>query len=312
MEKIYLGEVDDISSQFLEGSLPKFWINLEGQDYLFKNNFSFNIAKPIEFPTDVGEVLYSRMRDVLGVPCVQSKFAGYESCGELVDGVLIKSYFQNDYEFSINYAEMLIDLKMGYSPAIAGNVEKAVDVVKKYAELHNYNINIRKTHSQLKQQAILDYFFSQEDRSLSNVGFIASCDKLRIAPIFDNGFSLSFANQEDVNKNILKRLRKGQDFSDLWTYTRFGLKQFFGLPKDLDALFASQIAEEANHSRKTDKLIDKILDIDLQNELSLLEICRGVPLKPIYKKIALALFEHKKQLYLDNQNHKQIDLEKNF
>ena len=228
MEKIYLGTIDDTSTQLLEGSLPKFWVQLDGKDYLFKNHFSFNINCETEFPTDVGEVLYSRLGKTLDIPCVNASFASYEKNGEEIRGVLVESYYKGNSEFSVNYAEMLTDLRRSCASIVSANVETAVDVAKQYSKLHHYSINLRKTSVQLKKQSILDFFLSQEDRSICNVGFIANCDSLRLAPVFDNGFCLSLANEQNINRAVLRCIKKGENFEDVLHYNHFGLKPIIG------------------------------------------------------------------------------------
>ena len=308
MEKIYLGEIDDTSTQLLEGSLPKFWVQLDGKDYLFKNNFSFNINGETEFPTDVGEVLYSRLGKSLGIPCVNASFASYIKNDEEIRGVLVESYYKGDCEFSVNYTEMLTDLETSSLFASSANVETAVDVAKRYSKLHHYSINLRKTSAQLKKQSILDFFLEQEDRSICNVGFIANCDNLRLAPVFDNGFCLSFANEQYVNRAVLRRIKKGESINDVLHYNHFGLKPVNATASEKERMHALQIWEEVDASRSADRFVGKILDLDIDRELSQLETCRGVPLKKVYKQTANALFERKKDLFLARQNSHEMKI----
>ena len=298
MEKIFLGEIDDVATQHWEGSLPKFWVELNGQKYLFKSNLT--LPYRVECPTDMGEVLYSVLGERLGLSCVESNFASYKKNGKEVNGVLIKSYYNNDYEFSVNYGDMVTEINRSYSHELSGNVETALEVVGKYSKRHNYSIKMRKTSMQLKKQSILDFFLHQEDRSICNVGFIANNNTLRLAPVFDNGFCLSFAKENQFNQLFISLHKRGLGYSNLLSNYHFPLKPIPSLEYEQENI--RQIHEATQESRALNRYVEKILDINIKRELENLESVRQKPLKKSYKRVADALFERRKDLFL-----KEID-----
>ena len=68
-----------------------------------------------------------------------------------------------------------------------------------YAKKHNLSFDSQ-NEELLCGMAVFDYLFVQDDRNTTNISFIKSENNLKLAPMFDNGFSLSY-------------LKKGSNFN---------------------------------------------------------------------------------------------------
>ena len=84
--------------EIFDGIEPKFWIVIDGVDYLYKYNPDF-------VDVTFGEVFVSALCQALGIKCVDSTFACGTVRGDKTKGCLVKSYIEKDiYEKPVKVA----------------------------------------------------------------------------------------------------------------------------------------------------------------------------------------------------------------
>lgn len=296
-----IGEFDDLeTSPLLSGCMPKFWVNIDGQKYVFKQNY--NSGENIGGRTDFGEVIYSNICQQLDVPCVESEFACYYNNGQKIDGVLIKSFLKK-YEFAINYSDMVVKVRKCYDNIKYSCASEVIKISKQYAEFNNYIIETRKVKDQIVKQCILDFFLAQDDRGINNVEFVANVETLRLAPIFDNGFCLGLANDKFQNCQIIDHIKKDPYF-DFNLGTKFSLYET--TISNLDYL--KELVDYCQNYHFARKFVKKVLDIDINRELNLLESQSGEKINSLTKKASAEIFNRKKNLYIEHfENGKSLD-----
>ena len=190
--------------EIFDGIEPKFWISIDGTEYLYKYNPDF---EDVTF----GEVFISALCKSLGVKCVDASFAYGTVVGEKTKGCLVKSYIDdNTYE---TISLMRITNKLQEKWSISNNDftrESTPDNI--YEDLTNYlkgkNCEIDSSILQdLKVMALFDYVTAQIDRHEKNIEFLVTKKdgklNLKLAPMYDNGrcFGFVFSNGFEKKKN---------------------------------------------------------------------------------------------------------------
>jgi len=84
------------------GQSPKYWVNINGEKYLFKANYLY----PAQTKTNFGEMLYTRLSKKLDFSAVESTVVIGEIDGKRTEGVLVKSFFKAGDVESISLSEL--------------------------------------------------------------------------------------------------------------------------------------------------------------------------------------------------------------
>lgn len=175
------------------GVEKKFWISVDGTEYLYKYNPDFKDAT-------FGEVFISALCKSLGIKCVDASFAYGIIVGKETKGCLVKSYIDDDVYENISLMSINDSLQEKWSVSNNGCTrESTPDNI--YEDLTNYlqgkNCEIDSSVLQdLKIMALFDYVTAQIDRHEKNIEFLVTKKdgklSLKLAPMFDNGRSFGF------------------------------------------------------------------------------------------------------------------------
>lgn len=190
-----------------EGIEPKFWITIDGVEYLYKYNSDFPYVS-------FGEVFVSALCKQLGIKCVDASFACGKVDRENTKGCLVKSFNESDIFENISLARIERFLEEKWDISNNGCTrEKTPDNI--FEDLEKY-INNRCVIDQsilqeLKIMTLFDYVTAQIDRHEKNIEFLVYIrdDKLhlKLAPMFDNGrcfgFALCYDGQVRKNENFV-------------------------------------------------------------------------------------------------------------
>ena len=246
--------------EICDGIEPKFWLFIDGSEYLYKYNPDFEDAT-------FGEVFVSALCKRLGVKCVDAKFAYGTVHGEKTKGCLIKSYIDED--ICENISLMRITDKLQEPWDIANNDCTRESTPSNILEdLTNYlkgkNCEIDPSVLQdLKVMALFDYVTAQIDRHEKNIEFLvtkkdgALC--ISLAPMYDNGRCFGF-----VTLNVSGAERERVNYVT-------GGRSVLVMDQDLcksdgsvcDCSFG--IAKELAQNHELLDLFNKMADFDIQN-----------------------------------------------
>lgn len=194
--------------EIFDGIEPKFWISIDGTEYLYKYNPDF---EDVTF----GEVFISALCKSLGIKCVDASFAYGTVGGKKTKGCLVKSYIDEDVFENISLMRITDKLQEKWS--ILNNDctrESTPDNICE--DLTNYlkgkNCEIDPSVLQdLKVMALFDYVTAQIDRHEKNIEFLvtkkdgALC--ISLAPMYDNGRCFGF-----VTLNVLGAERERANY----------------------------------------------------------------------------------------------------
>ena len=194
--------------EIFDGIEPKFWIVIDGVDYLYKYNPDF-------VDVTFGEVFVSALCKALGIKCVDSTFACGTVRGDETKGCLVKSYIEKDIYETIPLMRVTNKLNDAWD-TIDDDYMKECTPQNILEDLQNYlkdkNCDIDESVLQdLKVMALFDYVTAQVDRHEKNVEFLVTKHDgqlcLRLAPMFDNGRCFGFASSKALDAN-----RKTENF----------------------------------------------------------------------------------------------------
>ena len=166
-----------------DGMLKKAWIIDKDTRYLLKGGYKNEILQPFN------EVLASEICRRLGFDHVEYTIDIYK------EKVVSKCpcFITKDTEFVTCY-QIINDMKR------YDNINYYEEYIKKLEEQ-----NIKDAREKVENMYILDFIIMNEDRHLNNFGIIRDVNTLKwidIAPIFDNGQSLSIEYYDDEEIHI--------------------------------------------------------------------------------------------------------------
>lgn len=238
-----------------KGLLTKYWVDIDGQRYLFKTNYLYEQEAVTK--TNFGEVLYSRLAKKLNFPCVEAELAIGNIDGKPVEGVLIKSFLKNEMEDSMGYKDISnIISKYGYSPKYENNINACATTAYYMAKFQHREFDEEKTRKELAKLCVVDYFLGQGDRHGRNIEYIFDEEfNLKLAPFFDNGFCLGFKYTDGV----IERYLNDPIYQASFDY--FGDPPFFYV-EPYERLEHYDDKEDARHSQ------------EYSNVMSILKLCK--------------------------------------
>lgn len=248
--------------EIFDGIEPKFWIVIDGVDYLYKYNPDF-------VDVTFGEVFVSALCKALGIKCVDSTFACGTVRGDETKGCLVKSYIEKDIYETIPLMRVTNKLNDAWD-TIDDDYMKECTPQNILEDLQNYlkdkNCDIDESVLQdLKVMALFDYVTAQVDRHEKNVEFLVTKHDgqlcLRLAPMFDNGRCFGFASSKALDAN-----RKTENFV---TGQRAVLVMDQNLCKNDDSVCGCDygIAKELFHNPELNALFQKMAKFDIRRFL---------------------------------------------
>jgi len=196
--------IKDIDAGILGGIHEKYWIKCDNKDYLFKFNQN---EKDL---SDFGEVFTSYICYILGVKCVESIFAEdyFGDDANRKRGVLIESYRAKNIRESFSLSSLIEKYKRRNPSNYGYTVDEAIAIAKEFCYDNNIILD-ENLEQNLKEMALMDYLLIQGDRHAKNIEFLIEekdgYKKLKLAPMFDNGFCLYLQNLTSKNKQILNK-----------------------------------------------------------------------------------------------------------
>jgi len=287
------------------------WVEHQKTNYLFKDNL--NNPK-----TNFGEVLYSSLCKKLEIDCVQTHLAYFYKNAPYCfnnEGVLVKSFLNDDVIFVLNYGDMikLNNLKNRLCDYIC--VDDCIKNIKTYTDNIRYDINIEKTRTELYKRAIVDFFLAQQDRHCDNFEFLVYNNKIELAPMFDNGMSLSFFYDKEDNKLIIKNINSFYEGRYISCHYKMYLNgKFIKSENNFEDsefcdIFTNQLVLLCEENEEIKTFVGKILKINITAEIKKVETEQDYVLPDLYKLSAQKIFKRRVNLfklnYKKSQNHKK-------
>ena len=177
----------NVFTQTHEGMEEKYWVNLDGVDFLYKIDDTYKLG--------YAELFFSYICKTLNVPCVNCY--PVENKNEKNRGVIVESFVRQD----------IINIPLGslttfdYGYLECGKRTHSFYDIKDQLELMQKQDSIvidKDFFPQLKKMIVLDYIFGNQDRHMSNIHiYVENQDgkkHISLAPIFDNGLSLGLCH----------------------------------------------------------------------------------------------------------------------
>lgn len=241
----------------LKGIEIKYWINLDGTDFLYKIDNSYQYG--------FGELFYSYICNKLGVNCV-NVYPAYDK-KEDTKGVIVES-FVLDKKLNISLRDFFKDnlehryLDDDWFYAYDDFVEQLAKKQKKEGFILEKGFL-----DNIKKMIFLDFLLGNEDRHLNNIEVYIEKNmfgrtRVSLAPLFDNGMSLGLRNCS----------RKSRFNYDELSYT--SLPRFAFYKQEEKMRYADPVEEIAYSQAKQLKndavlqqLYDNIKNINLRQEL---------------------------------------------
>lgn len=276
------------------GASPKYWLEIYGERYLFKANYMG--PEPVT-KTNFGEALYSRLSKKLGFNCVDANLAVGVMNGQLVEGVLVKSFFRPDDVDSMHVNQLSsICMKNGIHDLFENTAETHIKEAQFFAKTFDKNIDMRQVCLDLRKLAIVDYFLGQGDRHTENIDFIFDKEGgMRVAPYFDNGHCLGLRIPYFSVMRMCEEMDNGtrpkEDMGDRSCYTLSDHTDdppFVKNHKEIYTIF--DMAKVCTHSPELKKLVINMLNLDIVDELTQLEKESGLELGEHYKQLANCIY----------------------
>ena len=267
------------------GIESKFWVNINGTDYLYKY-YNAERAKKLIVRDEMrtfNEVLVSRLCKKLGIDCVDVSFAKavlMQNPELKIDepvktkGCLIKSYLEPNTEaISLESIQQFYENENELKSYEVNNPHSAYETIRFFCEKNGYILD-SKTPNMLKAIALFDFVTKQADRHSENIellSYVKNGEKhLKIAPMFDNGRCFGSRDLNEEAKSI-------PDYS----YNLFLMNGLFN-SSDPDVLFsyANGIAYEMKKDEYLIELFNKIKQIDIAKEVDELLETSGATILP--------------------------------
>lgn len=272
------------------GKLSKYWVELNGQEYLFKSNYMYPDATT---KTNFGEVLYSRLGKRLGFECVDADFAYAEIDGEKVEGVLVKSFYKNINEDHMLYKEIdNVCVNRGLRIMNTNDVDNCTTITKCFAKLMFRYFDENKFSEQILKMAIVDHFLGQGDRHNGNIAYIFDINNnMRLAPCFDNGHCLGFRFLDFQVDRYFREVKEGIRKLDYMGDTLCFNVHHIDYHQKSFLTNTSYIAEIYKTDSKMKQFIDSIINLDIKKEIiDMTKTCGDISLSKNYIKFATMIF----------------------
>lgn len=254
------------------GIESKFWINIAGQDFLFKyfTERQSQNRQPTLQMRNFNEVLISEICKKVGINCVEASFAkavlaeGYEGDFALnAKGCLIKSYLTKDIIESISLEDIgaFYCEKNDFGYSEFHSPSSICEVLRFFCEENEYVLDMG-ISDQLKAMALIDYLTGQTDRHNQNIellSYVKNGEKhLKLAPLFDNGRSFGSKDLESKESVIPSP-----------SFNIFYMLGGFDLPDSEQVMsVANGIAYVLRNDRKLQELYKKIKKININDEIN--------------------------------------------
>lgn len=256
--------IESIQEGILGGATQKYWVKCNNKHYIFKYNYGVN-----DF-SDFGEVFTSYLSFVLGFNCVKTVFSRDIFNDENNSlGVLVESFRTKNTKESFTLKNLL--QKYRNQVFLGNSVEEAMSVCKSFCEDNNLVLD-KNIEQDLKEMALMDYLLIQIDRHQGNIEFLIEekhgINTLKLAPMFDNGFSLYLQNKASETTKILNALKNKKQEIGLNTVNP---KPVFYITEEVnwfnDNDIVKDLAIELLKNKKLMKLYQNFLKLDLKKEL---------------------------------------------
>lgn len=256
--------IKNIENGMLGGIQEKYWVEVDDKQYLFKYNQS-----QADF-SDFGEVFVSYICYVLGVKCVNAIFCKdfFEDKKFVNNGVLIESYRTEKVEESFSLDSLIKRYLRretdGYS------VKEILKILKDFCKDNNVILDVN-IEQELKEMALIDFLLIQSDRHAHNIEFLIENQNgiktLKLAPMFDNGFSLYLQNNTKTNLQALKELLANKyvdSFSKKNPMPKFYIKASINSNKNC---LVKDLAKEIINNKKLKKIFENFCKLNISEEL---------------------------------------------
>ena len=264
----YLGSRKDSSL----GIESKFWVNINGQDFLFKyySERQLQNRQPTSQMRNFNEVLISTICKKVGIDCVETSFAN----AVLVDGsndenklkakgCLIKSYLTEDIIESIPLEDIgsFYCEKNGLNYVDFHTPRVACEALRFYCEENDCVLD-GGISDKLKAVALIDYMTGQTDRHNQNIellSYMKNGEKhLKLAPLFDNGRSFGS-----------KDLGSKESVIPSPSFNMFYMVDDFDLAGPEHIMSSTNgIAYVLRNDRKLQELYKRIKEININDEIN--------------------------------------------
>lgn len=255
----------------------KFWLKINGVDYLFKGNDDSTFFGPSK-RTDLGEMFYSVLSQKINFDCVKTKFAKYTTRNSSNNGVLVKTFLTKPNMYSVNYFELaqFYETIFGEIKEILC-VQNCLKIFEFYANKHNLKYNFNKIKTELYCRTVLDFFLAQTDRHTQNIEFLIDGDTISLAPSFDNGRCLSFGNSAFENKEIIKQIKnnnyQGEHFKKLYFKQEKPIdRNVYYTTKSIEREFFKTMVKVCEEEPEVKSFLKNLLKIDVEKEIKMLGV----------------------------------------
>lgn len=263
--------------------------------------FVFKVANENITDTQVGDVFTSYIYKKLGLSeedYVEYNFVETESRKESLTGVISKFFvpkgaktisawdvkvdnFGKEFGWDIEkmknhpFKDMILKHKTSELIALEFSdggeyINSAEDVLKQmkiYAKNHNLWLDEKDLDFKLKRMIILDYFFVQKDRHMSNIEFIIDKNTITLAPLFDNELAFGMENKVFLQETLASPQKRFRIKTGLTTaggsVDSYKTSRLF----KNGGIVAVDILDEIKHDKRLKALVDKCLKLDIDEQI---------------------------------------------
>ena len=201
-----------------EGFCEKFWLNIDGYDYLFKANIGKNIGDYGSY-ISYGEVFFSYLAERVGFSSVNSSFCIAQTDNEILDGCLVQSFIDKDVLEEIAVEDVITNYLYQPNNLLGKNaldsknyvyeqVFTSIEMMQKVLSSLEKEIKVDKeSYYRLYEMCLIDYLVVQTDRNAYNMKLLVKQDKngeryLTLAPTYDNGYIFALNKDKEEIENI--------------------------------------------------------------------------------------------------------------
>lgn len=288
--------IKDIDVGILGGINEKYWVDCGNKQYLFKYN------KNEKDNTDFGEVFTSYICFVLGVKCVKAIFSDdfFESEDKTKTGVLVESYRTKNVIESFSLSSLKTKYKL--SQMESNTVKSVLSLVKIFCEDNDILLD-NNLEQELKEMALMDFLLMQRDRHAKNIEFLIEKKEgirvLKLAPMFDNAYSLSLQYSEKFNFVFLEKLLK-EKYIELDVLKGYVQPMFYiGESKEIfdeNENVTKDLAKELLLNNKLMSIYKNFCKLNLADEVEFISSIRKSPLPNLNKNVIKFGIQSRKRL----------------
>lgn len=232
------------------GVYTKYIKIIDGHRYLVKSGRGDGKSKS-SILEPITECICYELAQLMGIDCAE--YSLEEDNGELLS---ISKWFYDEEEEKFYSANKLM---------------KILGITRD--DLYNKFINnIEDIQIHLDNMIVFDYIVNNTDRHLKNFGFLAKEDKIRFAPIYDNGLALgSHLDNEDIEFEEIQDLLIDSDYAKCFNTSN--QKQLCLIEKcslNLDFDYEKVVRKYSNYF--SEKRLEFILEL-LKTRVEEVKIC---------------------------------------